>query len=102
MWLFSCPEQFVFLLRIKLRALIRLGVSPPSFDSRARNGVLCGPLTTTEVWPGWGLNPGLPNEIQALYPLHTHRAHAHKELDVADAPKILSKSLFVPISTSPH
>jgi hypothetical protein len=31
-----------FLLRIKLHALIRLGVSAPSFDTGAQNGVLCG------------------------------------------------------------
>jgi hypothetical protein len=38
----SQREQLVFSLRIKLHALIRLGVSPPSFDTGARNGVLCG------------------------------------------------------------
>jgi uncharacterized membrane protein YhfC len=38
----SQREQLFFLLRIKLHALIRLGVSPPSFDTGARNGVLCG------------------------------------------------------------
>jgi hypothetical protein len=31
-----------FLLRIKPHALLWLGVSPPSFDTGARNGVLCG------------------------------------------------------------
>jgi hypothetical protein len=35
-------ELFVFLLQIKLSALIQLGVSPPSFDMCARNGVLYG------------------------------------------------------------
>jgi hypothetical protein len=38
----SQREQLFFLVRIKLHALIRLGVSPPSFDTGARNGVLCG------------------------------------------------------------
>jgi hypothetical protein len=38
----SQREQLFFLLGIKLHALIRLGVSPPSFDTGARNGVLCG------------------------------------------------------------
>jgi hypothetical protein len=32
----------VFLLRIKLHMLIRLGVSPPSFDTSAWNGVMGG------------------------------------------------------------
>jgi hypothetical protein len=27
------------------------------------------PLITEENWPGWGLNPGLPNDTPALYPL---------------------------------
>jgi hypothetical protein len=27
------------------------------------------PLITEENWPGQGLNPGLPNDTQALYPL---------------------------------
>jgi hypothetical protein len=36
----SQGEHLVFLLRIKLHALIQLGVSPPSFDTGARNGVL--------------------------------------------------------------
>jgi hypothetical protein len=28
------------------------------------------PLITEENWPGRGLNPGLPNDTLALYPLH--------------------------------
>jgi hypothetical protein len=35
-------EQLVFSLRIKLHALIQLGVSAPGFDTGAWNGVLCG------------------------------------------------------------
>jgi hypothetical protein len=67
-------KRTFFLLRIKLHALIRLGVSPPSFDTGARNAVLCGsqlckPLISEENWPGQGLNPGLPNDTPALYPL---------------------------------
>jgi hypothetical protein len=27
------------------------------------------PLITEENWPGQGLNPGLPNDTPALYPL---------------------------------
>jgi hypothetical protein len=27
------------------------------------------PLISEENWPGWGLNPGLPNDTPALYPL---------------------------------
>jgi hypothetical protein len=27
------------------------------------------PLITEEIWPGWGLNLGLPNDTPALYPL---------------------------------
>jgi hypothetical protein len=38
----SQREQLVFSLRIKLHALTQLGVSPPSFDTSAQNGVLCG------------------------------------------------------------
>jgi hypothetical protein len=38
----SQRERLVFLLRIKLQALIRLQVSPPSFDTGARNGIMCG------------------------------------------------------------
>jgi hypothetical protein len=26
-------------------------------------------LITEEIWPGLGLNPGLPNDMPALYPL---------------------------------
>jgi hypothetical protein len=33
---------FFFSLRIKLHALIWLGVSLPSFDTGAWNGVMCG------------------------------------------------------------
>jgi hypothetical protein len=67
----SQREQLVFSLWIKLHALIRLGVSPPSFDTCARNGVLCGSqlshqLISEENWPGRGLNPGLPNDTPAL------------------------------------
>jgi hypothetical protein len=63
----SQREELFFLLRIKLHALLRLGVSLPSFDTGARNGVL--PLITEENWPGQGLNQGLPNDTPALYPL---------------------------------
>jgi hypothetical protein len=38
----SQREQLVFSLRIKLHALIRLEVSPPSFDTGAQYGVMCG------------------------------------------------------------
>jgi hypothetical protein len=31
--------------------------------------VLSKPLITEENWPGQGLNPGLPNDTPALYPL---------------------------------
>jgi hypothetical protein len=70
----SQREQLVFLLWIKLHALIRLGVSPPSFETGALNGVLTvwvltKPLISEENWPGRGLNPGLPNDTPALYPL---------------------------------
>jgi hypothetical protein len=34
-------EQCFFSLRIKLHAPIQLRVSPPSFDTGARNGVMC-------------------------------------------------------------
>jgi hypothetical protein len=27
------------------------------------------PLITEEIWPGQGLNPGLPNDTPVLYPL---------------------------------
>jgi hypothetical protein len=40
---FSQWEQLFFCyMYIKLHALIRLGVSPPSYDTGAWNGVLCG------------------------------------------------------------
>jgi hypothetical protein len=41
-WQCLSKRTIGFLLRIKLHALILLGVSPPSFDTGARNGVLCG------------------------------------------------------------
>jgi hypothetical protein len=68
------PKRTIgFLLPIKLHALIRQGVSPPSFDTGARNGVLCGSqqshLITEDNWPGRRLNLGLPNGTLALYPL---------------------------------
>jgi hypothetical protein len=31
--------------------------------------VLTKPLITEEIWPGQGLNPGLPNDTPAFYPL---------------------------------
>jgi hypothetical protein len=31
--------------------------------------VLSKPLITEEIWPGQGLNPGLPNDTPALYQL---------------------------------
>jgi hypothetical protein len=72
-WQCLSKRTIGFSLWIKLHALIRLGVSPPSFDTGARNGVLCGsrlkPLITGENWPGRCLNPGLPNDTPALYPL---------------------------------
>jgi hypothetical protein len=47
-----------FSLRIKLLDLIRLIVSPSSFDTGAQNGVLLWvstkPLITEEIWPGRG------------------------------------------------
>jgi hypothetical protein len=58
-----------FSLRIKLHTLARC--LSLSFDTGARNGVLCGSqqLVNEEILPGRGLNPGLPNETPALYPL---------------------------------
>jgi hypothetical protein len=42
-WQFSQREQLLFFkLRIKHHTLIQLGVSLPSFDTGAQNGVLCG------------------------------------------------------------
>jgi hypothetical protein len=44
---------------------------PPSFDTGPQNGVLCGSQQrqiNEELWPGQGLNPGLPNDTPALYP----------------------------------
>jgi hypothetical protein len=38
----SCPEQLVFVTDLQLQAIIRLGVSLPSFDTGERNGVLFG------------------------------------------------------------
>jgi hypothetical protein len=40
-WQCLSKTTIVFSLRIKLHALIRLGVSLPSLDTGARNGVLC-------------------------------------------------------------
>jgi hypothetical protein len=40
-WQCLSKRTIGFWLRIKLHALIRLGVSPPCFDTGARNGVLC-------------------------------------------------------------
>jgi hypothetical protein len=31
--------------------------------------VSTNPLITEEIWPGQDLNPGLPNDTPALYPL---------------------------------
>jgi hypothetical protein len=46
------------------------GVSPPSFDTEWSNVLISAkPLMTEEIWPGRGLNPGLPNDTPALYPL---------------------------------
>jgi hypothetical protein len=40
--------------------------------------VLSKPLITEENWPGQGLNPGLPNDTPALYPLlHELMLHIH-------------------------
>jgi hypothetical protein len=44
---------------------------PPSLDTGAQTTVwvLSKPLITEDIWPGQGLNPGLPNDTLALYPL---------------------------------
>jgi hypothetical protein len=73
-WQFLSKRTNVFFLQIKLHALIRLGVSLPSFDTGAHMEwstvwVSTKPLITEENWPGQGLNPGLPNDTPALYPL---------------------------------
>jgi hypothetical protein len=50
--------------------LIRLGISPPSFEIVVRNvWVWTKPLITEEICPCQGLNPGLPNDTG---PLHIH------------------------------
>jgi hypothetical protein len=38
----SGPEQLVYVTDLQLQATIRPGVSLPSFDTGARNRVLCG------------------------------------------------------------
>jgi hypothetical protein len=43
-WQCLSKSAIVFSLRIKLHALIRLGVAPPSIDTGAQNGVLCASL----------------------------------------------------------
>jgi hypothetical protein len=88
LWLLSCLAVFSSRtigssLRIKLNALIRLGVNPLSFDTGARNGVLCGSREshiTKEFWPGRGLNPDLPNETWSLYPLLHELAPCNNEV----------------------
>jgi hypothetical protein len=68
-------------------ALIRLGVSPPSFVTGAQYEVLRGPchkpLITEEIWPGQRLNPGLPNITPVPYPLlHELMLKCFKYLDL--------------------
>jgi hypothetical protein len=58
---------------MKLNGLIQLGASPPRFDTRAQIEVhnvlvLTKPFITEEIWPGRGLNPGLPYGTPVLYP----------------------------------
>jgi hypothetical protein len=64
-WQFLSKRKIVFLLRIKLHALIRLGVSPP----RSTVWVSTKPVITEKILPGQGLNPGLPNDTTVRYPL---------------------------------
>jgi hypothetical protein len=46
------------------------------------------PLISEEIWPGQGLNPGLPNDTPALH------AHAHL-ITIQKGTKMLSKGISI-------
>ena len=70
-WRFMSYFQWkVFVTDQQLHTLIRLGVSPPSFDTGARMEYYVDPNTANSslknYWLSRDLNPGLPVEMPAL------------------------------------
>jgi hypothetical protein len=68
----SLKENTWFFVTDQFYALIQLGVSAQFWHQCKEWStvwVSSKPLITEENWPGWGLNPGLPNDTLALYPL---------------------------------
>jgi hypothetical protein len=77
-WQCLSKRTIGFSLRVKLHALIRLGVSPPSFDTSARNGVLFGLDKAINHWRklAWlRFEPGSPKWHTGALST-TPRAHA--------------------------
>ncbi len=68
-------NEKVFVTDLQLHTLIRLGVSPPSFDTGARMEYLCGPQPSHELLAEPRFEPGSPSwDAGAL--TTTPRAHA--------------------------
>jgi hypothetical protein len=87
MVVFSKKKNVYVSLRIKLRTRIRLGVSLPSFDTIAQNGVLCVSWKAIDPWRNlaWArFAPGCPkwDSMYSMYPLlhklMLRRSYLHK------------------------
>jgi hypothetical protein len=83
-WQCLSKRTIGFSLRIKLHALIRLGVSPPSFDTGTRNGIMYGSqlshLSLKKIgWPRF--EPGSPKWHTGALST-TPRAHAQSGANV--------------------
>jgi hypothetical protein len=81
---FSQREQLFF---FKHHTLIRLGVSMPSFDTGARNGVLCGSRQSHEPLNKFGLAKVWARVFQM-----THRCSIHYSTSSCSAVTKLSKN----------